>query len=349
MSDLPVLDANDQRILGALLEKQTTVPATYPLTANALRSSCNQLNNRDPVLDLDLQTVEQVARTLKDRGLLRIVWAATGRRTLKYHQILDERLELEVDERALLTVLLLRGEQAPGELRTRTERLHPFADRREVEGCLSRMAARPEPLVRELERRPGQQDGRWIHLLGPAPRPTDHGDGEQVGSSDEPVAIEHAPIGPHRLRTARVLRVDEHDCEVTSGGEVRRVVFAATFPSPRAGRVAPGHLVAVATGPQGDDVAVWRWYDAVVLGREADGAVRLWEPGHGEVRAEARASYSEVAPGSRAYLSSGLPGAEWWVTGSVGIAPEAAAVDLEDVDAFYAAQDWWGRAFDVGG
>lgn len=167
MSALPVLDADDQRILGALLEKQTTVPATYPLTANALRSACNQSNNRDPVVDLDLQAVEQTARSLKDRGLLRIVWAPTGRRTLKYHQILDERLGLEPDERAVLTVLLLRGEQSPGELRTRTERLHAFSDRGEVEACLGRMAQRPEPLVRVLERRPGQQDARWIHLLGP--------------------------------------------------------------------------------------------------------------------------------------------------------------------------------------
>jgi uncharacterized protein YceH (UPF0502 family) len=170
VSELPVLDANDQRILGALLEKQTTVPASYPLTANALRAACNQSNNRDPVMDLDLQVVEQTARALKDRGLVRIVWAPTGRRTLKYHQILDERLRLDAEERALLTVLLLRGEQAPGELRTRTERLHDFADRGEVEACLARMAERPEPLVRELERRPGQQDARWVHLLGPVPQ-----------------------------------------------------------------------------------------------------------------------------------------------------------------------------------
>jgi uncharacterized protein YceH (UPF0502 family)/2-polyprenyl-3-methyl-5-hydroxy-6-metoxy-1,4-benzoquinol methylase len=170
VSELPILDANDQRLLGALMEKQSTVPATYPLTANALRSACNQSNNRDPVVDLDLGTVEQIARDLKDRGLVRIVWAATGRRTLKYHQVLEERLGLEPDERALLTVLLLRGEQAPGELRTRTERFFGFADRGEVEACLVRMSERPEPLVRELERRPGQQDARWIHLLGPVPQ-----------------------------------------------------------------------------------------------------------------------------------------------------------------------------------
>lgn len=170
VSELPVLDGADQRILGSLLEKQTTVPASYPLTANALRAACNQTSNREPVVDFDAETVERTARALKERGLLRIVWSDTGRRTLKYHQVLDEQLGLEPDERALLTVLLLRGAQAPGELRARTERLYGFADRGEVEACLRRMAGRPEPLVRELERRPGQQDPRWAHLLGPAPQ-----------------------------------------------------------------------------------------------------------------------------------------------------------------------------------
>lgn len=169
MSELPVLEPDEQRILGSLLEKQTTVPGSYPLTASALRTACNQTSNRDPVIDLDQQLVERTARALKERGLLRIVWADTGRRTLKYHQTLDEHLGLAADERALLTVLLLRGPQAPGELRTRTERLHPFADRGEVEACLRRMAGRPQPLVHELERQPGQHDRRWVHLLGPVP------------------------------------------------------------------------------------------------------------------------------------------------------------------------------------
>jgi hypothetical protein len=167
VSELPVLDVEEQRVLGSLLEKQSTVPAAYPLTANALRTACNQTSNREPVVDYDQGTVERTARSLRDRELLRIVWADVGRRTLKYHQILDEKLELEEDERALITVLLLRGAQAPGELRTRTERLHKFEDRSDVEACLQRMAARPDPLVRELERRVGQHDRRWIHLLGP--------------------------------------------------------------------------------------------------------------------------------------------------------------------------------------
>jgi uncharacterized protein YceH (UPF0502 family) len=170
VSELPVLTAEDQRILGSLLEKQTTVPASYPLTANALRTACNQTSNRDPIVDVDQETVQRTARALKERGLLRIVWSDTGRRVLKYHQILDEGLGLADEERALLTVLLLRGEQAPGELRTRTERLYGFAGRDEVETCLRRMAGRPQPLVRELDRRPGQQDPRWVHLLGPVPQ-----------------------------------------------------------------------------------------------------------------------------------------------------------------------------------
>ena len=171
MTELPVLEPEDKRILGSLLEKQTTVPASYPLTANALRTACNQTSNREPVVDFDQETIERRARALKDRGLLRIVWADTGRRVLKYHQTLDELLGLDHDERALLTVLLLRGGQAPGELRTRTQRLHDFADRDQVESCLRRLASRPQPLVRELERRPGQQDRRWVHLLGPVPEP----------------------------------------------------------------------------------------------------------------------------------------------------------------------------------
>src|ERR1700750_1063201 len=107
--------AVEQRILGSLLEKQVTVPASYPLTLNSLRTACNQTSSREPVVEYDEQTIEQTARRLKDRGLLRSVWAATARRTLKYHQTLDEVLELSAEERALITVLLLRGPQAPGE------------------------------------------------------------------------------------------------------------------------------------------------------------------------------------------------------------------------------------------
>jgi uncharacterized protein len=185
-----VLDVVDQRVLGSLLEKQVTVPASYPMTLNSLRTACNQTSSRDPVVDYDEQMLLERMKNLKERGLVRIVWADRGPRTLKYHQLLDERLGLDAEERALITVLLLRGPQAPGELKSRTERLHAFADRNEVEDLLRRMAAqtdeRPAPLVRELERRPGQQDRRWVHLLGPseaevtAPRPEPGVDRESV-------------------------------------------------------------------------------------------------------------------------------------------------------------------------
>lgn len=154
-------------MLGSLLEKQVTVPASYPLTLNSLRTACNQSNSREPIVDYDDETVRGTCRRLRDRNLVRVVWADTGRRTLKYHQVLDEVLELAEDERALLTVLLLRGAQPPGALKTRTERLHAFADRADVEQTLTGMAGRG--LVRELPRRSGDRDARWLHLLGDAP------------------------------------------------------------------------------------------------------------------------------------------------------------------------------------
>ena len=167
MTGLPELDPEEQRVLGSLLEKQVTVPATYPLSLNALRTACNQSNSRDPVVEYDDERVRQICRRLKDRGLLRVVWADTGRRTLKYHQLLDESLDLADDERALITVLLLRGAQPAGALKTRTDRLHAFTDRGAVEHTLARMAERG--LVRELPRRAGDRDSRWVHLLGDVP------------------------------------------------------------------------------------------------------------------------------------------------------------------------------------
>ncbi|GAB2631473.1 hypothetical protein GCM10027270_19600 [Nocardioides ginkgobilobae] len=163
------LTPTEQRVLGSLLEKQVTVPASYPLTLSALRTACNQTSSREPVMDLAEQEVEQTAKGLKEKGALRIVWSDTGRRTLKYHQVLTDLLDLEDDERALLTVLLLRGPQTPGELRPRTERLHAFEGRDDAESCLVGMAERG--FVRRLERRPGDRDHRWVHLLGPSGAP----------------------------------------------------------------------------------------------------------------------------------------------------------------------------------
>ena len=155
-------------MLGCLLEKQRTVPASYPLSLNALRLACNQSSSRDPIVDYSERDLQDTARALKDHGLLRLVWAGASSRTVKYHQLLDELLPLGEDHRAILTVLLLRGPQSPGELKTRTDRLHAFADRAEVEACLAAMSAADPPLVRELPLQRGR-DLRWIHLLGPVP------------------------------------------------------------------------------------------------------------------------------------------------------------------------------------
>jgi hypothetical protein len=157
-------------------------------------------------------------------------------------------------------------------------------------------------------------------------------------------AGDHAP---RRLRTSRVLRVNENACEVWGDGDVSSVRFAPMFPSPRVERVSPGHLVAIATGPNGTDVVVWRWYDAVVLGAEGDGSVRLWEPAHGEVLARVRATYTKQEPGSRAWASSGLPGAEWWVAGTTNGAPATGDIDLDEVDALYTDNGLWPTVFDA--
>ncbi len=195
VTELPVLTPEEQRVLGCLLEKEVTVPASYPLTLNALRTACNQTSSRTPVVDYDERTIQDAMRGLKDKSLGRVTWMDYGRRTLKYAQSAAQELELADDERALLTVLLLRGPQAPGELKTRTERLFGFADREAVEECLARMAAREVPLVSELGRRPGQQDSRWAHLLGGAQAAVAEGpvlvDREQI-LSDGPAARDRA-------------------------------------------------------------------------------------------------------------------------------------------------------------
>jgi uncharacterized protein YceH (UPF0502 family) len=167
VTGLPGLDAAEQRVLGSLLEKEITVPASYPMSPNAVRMACNQTSSRDPVVDYDDDQVHRTLRALKDKELVVLSWQGAGSRVVKYAQTFAQRRGLAPDERALLTVLLLRGPQPAGALKTRTERLHLFRDRAEVETCLARLAAADEPLVRELPRQPGQHDTRWIHLLGP--------------------------------------------------------------------------------------------------------------------------------------------------------------------------------------
>ncbi|UMG92335.1 DUF480 domain-containing protein [Nocardioides sp. TF02-7] len=249
MTQLPVLSAVDQRILGSLLEKERTVPASYPLTLNALRTACNQSSSRDPVVSYDDALVEQTCRDLKERGLLRIVWADRGPRTLKYHQVVAELLDLAEDERALLTVLLLRGPQAAGELRTRSERLHPFADRGDVETCLERMASASPPLVRQLPRRAGERDPRWVHLLGETP-------GSTAGESATPAVDIDPARRDEQVRTAYAdaavayadALVDELDALPMERWLLDRVVgLADGAPMVEVG-CGPGHVTAYLAG-----------------------------------------------------------------------------------------------------
>jgi hypothetical protein len=146
-------------------------------------------------------------------------------------------------------------------------------------------------------------------------------------------------LAPARLRCGIVLRVQEETCEILRDGQPSSVGYAATFPAPHTEKVSPGHLVAIATAPDDSEMVVWRWYDAVVLG-EQSGLIRLWEPAHGEVVAQPRRALQRP-PGTRAYLSGGLPGADWWVAGSVAAMAEDADVELDEVERFYDEHDLW--------
>jgi hypothetical protein len=149
-----------------------------------------------------------------------------------------------------------------------------------------------------------------------------------------------------RLRCGIVLRVEEEACQVLTEPQVVSARYASQFPAPRSERVSPGHLVALAEVPGGSEAVVWRWYDAVVLGSEA-GAVRLWEPAHGEVAAQPRRPWQRYARGTRAYLSAGLPGAAWWVAGKAVDRAEDADVELDEVERLYTENGMWNSAFDL--
>ena len=153
------------RIVGCLIEKEMATPDNYPLTMNGLLAACNQTSNRNPVTKLDEATVGNALQNLRAMNVVRIVYSRSNRAD-KFRHVLDEMLGLEPEHLALLSVLMLRGPQTSGELRTRTERLHPFATQEEVDAGLRDLAGRNQALVARLERRPGQKESRWAHLLG---------------------------------------------------------------------------------------------------------------------------------------------------------------------------------------
>jgi uncharacterized protein YceH (UPF0502 family) len=214
------------RIVGCLIEKEMATPDNYPLTMNGLLAACNQTSNRNPVTRLDEATVGNALENLRAMNLVRIVYSRSNRAD-KYRHVLDEMLALELEHLALLSVLMLRGPQTASELRARTERLHQFDDQEEVDEVLHHLAGRNEPLVARLERRPGQKENRWAHLLGvdlgevlagddddePAPpggRPTSRAD--RISALEEAVADLRAELDSlHAAHRDLVTRLGESD------------------------------------------------------------------------------------------------------------------------------------------
>lgn len=152
------------RVIGALIEKQLTTPQQYPLTMNALLAACNQSSSRNPVVSYDERLVDTTLAGLKSRGFVRFVHPSHGRSATRYRQVIEEALDLDTSQLALVAALLLRGPQTVGELRARTERMADLS-LQQVQERLDGLASRPEPLVIRLGREPGRKEERWAQLL----------------------------------------------------------------------------------------------------------------------------------------------------------------------------------------
>jgi uncharacterized protein len=190
------LSASEIRVLGCLLEKQRTTPDAYPLSLNALRLACNQSTNRDPVVRYDDAVIRDALHRLERRGYTRLASGA-GSRAPKYRHLLAEALPMTDDEQAVICVLTLRGAQTPGELKQRTERMHPFAGLDDVHATLAKLIERG--LVARLGRRPGQKEERYGQLLGDADAEADRfaGPENRSAGSDHAARAEHAVGAAH--------------------------------------------------------------------------------------------------------------------------------------------------------
>jgi uncharacterized protein YceH (UPF0502 family) len=210
------------RVLGCLLEKQRMTPDAYPLTLNALRAACNQATNRDPVVEYDESILRDALARLGHRRFTRLA-SYHGSRASKYRHLLDEALGIRPDEQAVLAVLMLRGPQTPGELRQRTERLHRFAAAEELDATIAALADRD--LVVRLERRPGQKEARYAHLLGGevADEAAGFAVGREVSQGDaspapretsQPMEMRAAPLREDGARDARLERLEAEVAEL---------------------------------------------------------------------------------------------------------------------------------------
>jgi len=176
---LPVLNAEELRVLGALMEKSKTTPDYYPMTINGLVAACNQKTSRKPVVQYDDNMVAQALGTLKRRGLISTATGGSDR-SVKYKHNFAIVFPVLPAEVAIMALLILRGPQTPGELNTNSGRMHEFDSLEEVQAVLERLSTPEMPFVLQLPRRPGQKEVRYAHLLGGTPEISDDDD------SDEP-------------------------------------------------------------------------------------------------------------------------------------------------------------------
>jgi uncharacterized protein YceH (UPF0502 family) len=191
------LTENEVRVLGALIEKDSTTPEYYPLSLNALVNACNQKSNRDPVMQLNENAVRDALSGLQEHRLAGPAGGADSRVT-KYEHRTQEVFNFTRGEVALLCVLLLRGPQTPGELRGRTERMHHFETLDDVQSALQKLMQRQPPLAKVLPRQPGTKESRYVHLLAgdvavaeipqmTAAASRESGDGERIARLEEEV------------------------------------------------------------------------------------------------------------------------------------------------------------------
>jgi uncharacterized protein YceH (UPF0502 family) len=203
------LSSKEIRVLGCLIEKEMTTPDYYPMTINSLQAACNQKSNRSPVVDYTEVEVVQAVDGLREFGLARTVHGK-GDRALKYRHVATEVLELNREQAAILAVLLLRGPQTVGEIRTRTGRYVEFASLAEVAEQLLFLQEAETPLAAMLERRPGEKESRYRHLLGgddaseAVPPPVER-DAAESGDAERVAQLE-SELASLRERVARMER-----------------------------------------------------------------------------------------------------------------------------------------------
>jgi len=210
------LSETEVRVLGSLVEKETTTPEYYPLSVNALMNACNQKSNREPVMTLEEETVKKALRSLTDRAMVRS--ASGDSRVPKFEHRLNELYNFHRHEIAVLCVLMLRGPQTPGELRTRAERMYAFEDLDAVHSVLNLLMRREPQLVKVLPRQPGTKESRYMHLLCGDVAP------EEAASAQEDKGLEAAAIA---TTSERVRDLEEEVIQLRQELETLREQFAA--------------------------------------------------------------------------------------------------------------------------